>query len=87
MRLGIPKYQQTWSLLYCLAFTALLASRSLAPRHNSLINIGMLLLSAGMIVSLIGSVRERKKHEAAHKKGTASNKSVDTYFRKSNTTS
>ena len=75
MRMGIPKYRQAWSLLYCLALFALLAGRSRMTDHHLWFNVGMLLLSVGMIVSLVGSVHERRDHAASTNTTGSSNPS------------
>ena len=60
---GTPKYSRVWSLLFGFGFAMVIIPKFPDWR----IDVGWLLIVAGLIVSLIGAVAERREWNAKHK--------------------
>jgi len=61
-RIGTPKYSRVWSSLYCVGFAFILISDFVYPKSPSwLSDIGFLLVAAGMVISLVGLMAERRE--------------------------
>jgi protein-S-isoprenylcysteine O-methyltransferase Ste14 len=67
-RFGTPKYSRIWSPLLSVGFALIFIFHFVYPKSPDwLSDIGFLLLVAGLIVSLVGTVAERREWEAKHK--------------------
>jgi hypothetical protein len=67
-RFGTPKYPQIWSPLFPVGFALVLVFQYIFPKAPDWISgIGSLMILAGLVVSLFGTIAERIEWEAKHK--------------------
>jgi protein-S-isoprenylcysteine O-methyltransferase Ste14 len=66
-RLATPNYSRIWSPLFSVGFALILIFQLVYPKSPDwLSGIGFLLVTAGLVVSLVGAVAERREYQAKH---------------------
>ena len=67
LRFARPKYSRIWSPLFVAGFGLVAICHFIYPRSPDWpVDIGYVLLGAGLIVSLVGAVAERREWQAKH---------------------